>query len=163
MNTPSYTTLMQAFVMQLGATDAAIQENSGLEFEHDGLRLQIYPCADARRVLIDIELFHLNEAGQAGHDATTFKLLHQLNNLARVQGDALVSITLDGMLMLSHNAEIAHTNATQLVNLFNQTLEAALSLRALWTSLDELVAQRHDALAQTVAPQESSGDITIYG
>lgn len=163
MNTPNYMTLMQAFAIQLGATDADIQEGSGLEFEHDGLRLQIYPSADATRVVIDVELFHLDEAGQAGHDATTFKLLHQLNHLARVQGDAMVSITLDGMLMLSHDAEIAHTSGAQLVHMFNQTLEDALSLRALWTSLDELVAQRHDALARTVAPQESNADITIYG
>lgn len=163
MHVQSHVSLMREFATLLGATDAEIQEGSGLEFEHDGLLVRVYPSVDASRILVDVELFRLDEPGRAGDDATTLKLLHQLNGLARVQGDALVSITLDNVVILSNSADVAQASGPQLVELFNQSIDGALGLRTLWTSLDLLVHQRREALADAATKTQGRPAATIYG
>jgi hypothetical protein len=146
MSAAAYTQLIQEFTMLLGGETPDIDENSGLEFEHDDVRIKIYAYPDFSKIAVDVEIFKIEESSSAEINEQRFKLLHQLNSLTRYTHGALATLTLDNMLVLGCSAEIQETNAPGLVNMFNNMIQSGLDLRNMWSELWNLIELAQDEL-----------------
>jgi hypothetical protein len=157
MSATAYTQLLQEFSVLLGVDSPEIDENSGLEFEHDDLLVKIYAFPDFSKVAVDVEIFKLDENASAEINEQRLKMLHQLNSLTRYTHGALATITLDNMLVLGGSAEILEINAPGLVSMFNNMIQSGLDMRNMWSELWNLIELVQGEL--NAYQQPSAGDM----
>ena len=162
MNSSAYTQLLQEFAFLLGAESAVVDENSGLEFEHDGLLVKIYPHPDFSKVAVDVEIFQIEETVSAEVNLQRFKLLHQLNSLTRFTSGSLATVTLENMLVLGCSADIQEINAQALVTLFNNMVQSGLDLRNMWSELWNLIEEVQVELNTHQQPPAGGMGTPIY-
>lgn len=162
MSGTAYTQLLQEFSVLLGVESPEIDENSGLEFEHDDLLVKIYAYPDFSKVAVDVEIFKIEESSSPEINEQRFKLLHQLNSLTRYTHGALATLTLDNMLVLGGSAEILEINAPGLVNMFNNMIQSGLDLRNMWSELWNLIEMAQDELNTYQQPREGGVGSPIY-
>ena len=146
MTGTTYTQLLQEFSVLLGVESPEVDEYSGLEFEHDDLRIKIYAYPDFSKLAVDVEIFKVDESASPEINSQRFKLLHQLNSLTRYTHGALATLSLDNMLVLGCSAEIQELNAQGLVSMFNNMIESGLDLRNMWSALWNLIEMAQDEI-----------------
>jgi hypothetical protein len=131
MSAPSFFSLIQSFAERKGGLQVTPDGLHGLTFECDGLTLRVLPHpTDESSMWLEVDVCDTQE-----HPAKAWRLLHQLNYVARFDQGWTIGLDLEQTLVLSASAHVAHVNADSLEELMVDGLTRAQALLGLWRQL----------------------------
>jgi hypothetical protein len=137
----AYLSVLREFVMLVGADANALELDSEVSFEFDGMLAFIFMHPVQEAAVVDVEILQLREPQSESVNLERMLLLHQLNSITRFTHGAQAFVSVDNMLMISQSLPVQGLNGQQLADLMGQLLDTAANLRDTWSDLRSLIDQ----------------------
>ena len=141
MSTDTYLLILREFATTLGGDAAALEEDTEVSFEFDGMLAFIFQHPSEEAVVMDVEILQLRDVTTEPANLDRLMLLHQLNSVTRFTHGATAFLSVDQMLTLSRSVPLAGLSGQGLADVLSQMLDAATGLRQSWDDLRSLIRQ----------------------
>lgn len=141
MSTDHYQLILREFASAVGGDPAALEAETEVSFEFDGMLAFIFQHPTEEAVVIDVEILQLRDLSSEPSNLERLVLLHQLNSVTRFTHGATAFFSVDQMLTLSRSLPLAGLGGQDLADVLSQMLDAATGLRQSWDDLSVLIRQ----------------------
>lgn len=137
----SYLRVLREFAVTVGGEENALDMDTEVSFEHDGLLAFLFQHPTEDAVVVDVEIAPLRDALTEPSNLERLLLLHQLNSVTRFTHGASAFVSVDQMLMVSRTIPVQGLSGQALADALSELLDAAASLRQAWADLRGLIVQ----------------------
>lgn len=145
MSTDTYHLILREFAAAVGGDPAALEADTEVSFEFDGMLAFIFQHPSEDAAVIDVEILQLRDPTTEPANLERLMLLHQLNSVTRFTHGATAFLSVDQMLTLSRSVPLAGLSGQGLADVLSQLLDAAAGLRQSWDDLRALIRQAGEA------------------
>ncbi len=135
-----YLDLIRKFAAACDADPNQLDPSGEILLHFDGLTAAIYPNAGLKSLVIDIDIFRLENPQADPANFERLLMLHRMNSITRFTHGAMAFVTGDNVLTLSRSVGVRDLDGEGLAALLIQMVDAANQLADAWTDMRQLMA-----------------------
>lgn len=159
-----YLALIRDFAAVCQADPTQLDPSGEITLQFDGLVAAIYPDTERQALVIDIDIFRLQNPQGDPANLERLLMLHRLNSLTRFTHGGIASVCGDDMLTLSRSIGVRTLDGQELAAVLTELVDAATQLADAWTDMRQLIQSTAESLGVQAMPSVSApgaGPITF--